>query len=275
MSAVINVSDSALFGLLLEGLEAYSIKHDNKYIVALETHAQLWGETNKSLPFKCHVNHISVDSSAVKSRGEVAPSALSLEMKKDIAHMFGGDYQHLGSFHTHPWLIGEKFGNEVVSNANFIRKKKLYDFSNGDHACEIGSPIIQVKNIDFSIALVMTIFTAEKADDRKDGEVTSDLYEFSLGNIKVWLKAQVYEHKAIESLVDIDIKALEIYDLYIDDLLENKQIISLPVPVKTTIVSPFFDNLDYYLKKFGRLNITSRKSYYSTAREAEKRPLVI
>jgi hypothetical protein len=126
MTATVNVSKSALFEMVMAAFEAYAVKHDGKNIVSLETHAQLWGKTNKTHPFKCSIEHFSVDSSAKQERGSVDPVPLSLEIKKDIAQAFGEGYSHLGTFHTHPWLRGEKLGKDLkIENTQTLRKYEL------------------------------------------------------------------------------------------------------------------------------------------------------
>lgn len=272
MTAKIKLTNSAFFSLLLEGLEAYAIKHQGKRDVAIETHAQLWGSWNKRLPFSCEIKHVSVDSSASKKRGEVAPNPLALELKKDIAHMFGDDYFHLGTFHTHPYILDEEIDEDsTVTSPSSIRRYKLYNFSEADHFCECNSPTIEVGKHEFSIALVMTIFAGKKADDRKDGSVDDSLFEFSLGNVKVWLKAQVYQHKPESSLSSDEREQLNIYGLTDYSPYQKQKFNSVPVPISTTLETPFLEDIGFYLEKFGRLSFDEGKSHYRTAEEAEKR----
>lgn len=277
MNATISIGDSALCTLLLEGLEAYAIKHDQKKFVAIETHAQLWGRANKKLQFKCRIEHASVDSSAIKKRGEVSPNPLALELKQDVAAMFGDKYQHLGTFHTHPWLKGEELVDDKrVLNARSIRENDLFDFSPEDYQCEIDEPTVHVNSKQFSIALVITIFAAQKADDRLDGALSSNLYEFSLGNIKVWLKAQVYEHIPSDNCSKEKLE--ELHNLYRkpgDPKNPNKKALSkselIPLPLETKLDSEFLQRMGYYLEGFGRLEIDPNDSNYSNTGKSEKR----
>ncbi|GGF76191.1 hypothetical protein [Alteromonas lipolytica] len=277
MTAKIKLTNSAFFSLLLEGLEAYAIKHQGKRDVAIETHAQLWGSSNKRLPFSCEIKHVSVDSSAKKKRGEVTVKQLALDLKQDVAAMFGDGYAHLGTFHTHPWVLKNPDHNvdenkaQCAESPSYIRRHKLYDFSEADHFCECNSPTIKVGKHEFSIALVMTIFAGKKADDRKDGPVDDSLFEFSLGNVKVWLKAQVYQHKPESSLSDDEHEQLNIYGLTDYSSYQKQKFNSVPVPVSTMLETPFLEKISYYLEEFGRLSIKGNKSIYRTAEEAEKR----
>lgn len=267
MTATVNVSKSALFEMVMAAFEAYAVKHDGKKIVSLETHAQLWGKTNKTHPFKCSVEHFSIDSSSKQERGSVTPEPLSLEIKKDIAQAFGEGYSHLGTFHTHPWLRGEKLGKDLkIENTQTLRKYELFDFSDSDHFCETDESTITVGNKRYSVALVMTIYAAEKADDRRDGPIDTNLVEFSLGNVKLWLKAQVYEHKVTETLTDDDKEALDMYSLKGHKDFDDNAC-SMPIPIDTDLEC----EADFFLEKFGRLNISSRKATYENSKTADKR----
>lgn len=268
MTAIINIENSAIFSLILEGLEAYAIKHASQKVVALETHAQLWGKVNQTLPFKCNIKHVSVDSSALKKRDSVRPNPLSLTLKKDVAAIFGADFQHLGSFHTHPWLLNESVGTGKIEGASSIRKERLWEFSRGDYNCEINNYTVEVKSKKFSVALVMTILAAGKANDIKDGLVDNHVYEFSLGNLKLWLNAQVYEHKPITKITSTDSQLLD--DIGMNDLsLDSIEL--LPVPIPTALNSEFLQEFKYICEKFGRLKIEQNSSEYREAAKADKR----
>jgi hypothetical protein len=276
MTSTIKVSKSALFEMVMAAFEAYAVKHDGKKIVSIETYAELWGKINKQHPFMCSIEHVSVDTSAKKERGGVTPNGLSLEIKKDIASVFGEGYQHIGSFHTHPWLKDEECVPNVlgdmllVENANSIRKYNLFNFSNADHACEVGNPMITIAKKEYSVALVMTIHATDKTNDVKDGRIESNLFEFSLGNIKLWLKAQVFEHKLTSTLTDEDKKSLDIYRLTKHKSF-NLKAFTQPIPIETNLECAFLEDFGYYLKGFGRLTINSANSEYRNTSSAEKR----
>ena len=261
MTATVKISKSAFFEMVMAAFEAYAVKHHGKHIVSLETHAQLWGKVNKTLPFKCSVEHFSIDSSAKQERDEVTPEPLSLIIKKDIAQAFGDGFSHLGTYHTHPYL--RKTEDETTQ---YIRREKLYDFSPSDHFCEIDEPTITVGKKLYSIAHVMTIYAAEKADDRKDGPIDANLIEFSLGNVKLWLKAQVYEHIATEALTEADWRKMDTYELTTHKDF-NRNVDSMPLPIETDLQC----DIDFFMEKFGRLKISSRKSEYESSETAESR----
>lgn len=268
MTAVVKINKSALFELVMAALEAYAIKHDKQKLVAIETGAHLWGSINKYLPFKCNIEHVSVETSAKRSRDSVRWEPSSLELKKDIASAFGDGFNYIGSFHTHPWLKNELYGAKKIEGPESIRKDKLFDFSPSDHKCEINSPEISIGKRKFSVALVMTVYSMERANDLKDGEIDSHIEEFSLGNVKLWLQGRVFEHKLLNLCSDAELKAFESYGLQVSNF---KGTDLLPIPVNTTIECKSFTDLDLYLKKFGRLTAEETGAEYLNSSKAETR----
>lgn len=262
MIAVVNVSKSALFELVMAAFEAYAIKHERNSEVAIETFAHLWGSYNKKGPFKCNVEHVSVETSAKRKRGSVQANTGSFELKQDIASVFGEGYAHLGNFHTHPWVKTE------VENAQEIRRQKLFDFSESDHKSEMGWGTITVGKKSYSVALVMTIFAMERANDQTDGFREINLNEFSMGNIKLWLKAQVFEHKPKQQLTAGEIDEFSMYGL---DISQYDADDVVPVPVSTNLKCPFLESMGTYLQGFGRLEIDDKSAYYRRTEDAEKR----
>jgi len=269
MTATIQMNKSALFELVMAAMEAYAIKHDGKKEVAVETIAHLWGTVNKNAPFKCKIEHVSVETSAERKRGSVWGNPESLKIKKDIASAFGDGYGYIGSFHTHPWLKNESLGGALkVEGPDSIRKYKLFRFSDGDHRCEVARPEITVGKKQYSIALVMTVFSMDRVNDQKDGRLEKKLFEFSLGNIKFWLKAQVFEHKSSELLSENEIAAFESYGLDYEDY-ESEQV--LPVPIDTELDCKALSSFDLLLKDFGRLKAEGNSAEYRNKDVAETR----
>ena len=272
--ATVSISKSAIFELIMAALEAYAIKHDRESKVAIETFAHLWGSHNKRLPFKCNVEHISVETSAKRRRDSVSSQYISLDLKKDIARVFGEGYNHLGNFHTHPYFKDEDKNKNKNKNkkdntytANKIRTKKLFNFSDQDHLSEINESTIEIGKHSFSVALVMTVFSMERADDRADGYIDSNLYELSLGNIKLWLKAQVFDHKEKSGLTDDELNDFSMYGLDASNYDDHD---TLPVPVTTDIDCDFLYS-GTYLEGFGRLEIDDTESTYKDTKSTEKR----
>lgn len=258
------VSKSALFEMVMAAVEAYAVKHDKQKTFSLETSAHLWGSINKKAPFKCTVNHVSVETSAKRTTGSVASMIESLNIKKDIARVFGEGHDYIGSFHSHPYMKDA----DDLEGPNCIRKYKCYHLSSGDHECEINDPQLTVGKKEYSVALVMTVFAMDRANDQKDGYVSINIHEFSLGNLKLWLKAQVFEHKKIEDLSDDDIKQFESLKLKYSDY-EGYDV--LPIPVDTNLECDFLSGLGTYLKEFGRVNADLKNTEYRNSQLAENR----
>ena len=261
MTATVKLSKSATFELIMTGLEAYAVQHDSQYTLAIETGAHLWGSINKRGPFKCNIEHLSTDTSARRTQDSLNFHPQSLTIKKEIASIFGKGYEYIGTAHTHPYL------KESGLNAALIRSEKLYELSSPDHICEINNPQIELGNKKYSVALVLTIFAMKRANDQKDGlTFTDNLKEFSLGNIKCWLYAQVFVHKAVEKLNPAEIKEFEVYGL---DFSEHEGEGNLPIPV-TTVLQTEVETETLY-QAFGRLKISDDNSLYIPKESAEKR----
>ncbi|OLQ85661.1 hypothetical protein BIY21_18950 [Vibrio ponticus] len=261
MTATISVSKSAIFELIMAGIEAYAVKHQGSKQISVETAAHLWGYVNKTHPFKCTINHVSVETSAKRTRSSVAFNSKSLLIKKDIAKVFGEQYQYIGTAHSHPYLRKE------VNDAAEIRKNSLYQLSEPDHRCEIGYPEIEVSGKLYSVALILTVHSMLKANDKKDGRhFDKPLTEFSLGNIKFWLYGRVFQHKTKASLSNEEKLSCGRYGLDISKYSDNQLI---AIPIDTALDSDVF--IDTLCSDFGRLKFTDNDSEYNLAELAEGR----
>ena len=261
MTATISVTKSAVFELIMAGLEAYAVKHQGSKRVSVETGALLWGYINKSHPFKCTVKHVSVETSAKRTRSSVEFSADSLRLKKDIAKVFGEQHQYIGTAHSHPYLREEFF------DAAKIRREKSYELSGPDHSCEYGNPEKEIGSKSYSVSLVLTLHAMMKANDKKDhSHFGEPMVEFSLGNIKCWLYGRVFEHKMKSSLSDEERHAFECYGLSLSNFHDDDVV---PVPIKTVLKSDVF--IDTLCKDFGRLTFSENKFEYDVAAIAERR----
>ncbi|MCB5358198.1 hypothetical protein [Vibrio lentus] len=261
MTATISISKSAMFELIMAGLEAYAVKHQASKKISIETGAHLWGSINKNHPFKCTINHLSVETSANRKPSSVSFSQKSLLIKKDIAKVFGEQYQYIGTAHSHP------YSRQEVSNAAQIRALKFYQLSSADHNCEIGYPEIEVSGRSYSVALILTLHSMLKANDRKDGQCFGEpLIEFSLGNIKCWLYGRVFQHKTKASLSDEERDSFERYGMSLANFSADE---ILPIPQHTMLESNIA--LDTICADFGRLKFIDNDSEYELASVAESR----
>lgn len=261
MAATISVTKSAIFELIMAGLEAYSVKHQGSKNVSVETGALLWGYVNKTRPFKCTIKHVSVETSAKRTGSSVEFSADSLRLKKDIAKVFGEQHQYIGTAHSHPYLRKESI------DAATIRREKMYELSSPDHRCEYKNPEIQIGGKSYSVSLVLTLHAMMKANDKKDdSHIGEALVEFSLGNIKCWLYGRVFEHKVKSSLNDEERHSFECYGLPLTEFHDDDIV---PVPIQTVLESDVF--LDTICKDFGRLKFSGNQSEYEVAAVAERR----
>ncbi len=269
MNAIVNFNKSAFFELLMSAVEAYTIKHKESQVIAVETYAHLWGKINKKLPLRCYVNHVSIETSAIRSRDSVITYTKSLEIKKEIADMFGEDYSYIGSMHTHPYVNGESLGGKSITSPECIRRNRLFHLSETDHKSECGMFFDVGKN-KFSVAAVMTLFSAKRATDRKDSYTCNDgTIELSIGNLKVWMFVQAFQHIEKSCLSDQQLKEAIKFNL---DLSRYNDDDLIPVPIATECNGS--DIMNWVLfKPFGRINIEDNSAEYIDKAISEKRTI--
>ena len=164
-------------------------------------------------------------------------------------------------------MKNESYGWKKIEGPESIRKDKLYNFTDSDHRCEVDSPEIMIGKNKFSVALVMTVHSMDRANDKKDGELSTNVQEFSLGNIKFWLTARVFEHKLLEHCSESECEAFESYGL---DISEVDGAL-LPIPIDTELECEALQYLDLYLKEFGRLSAEEKGANYRNKNIAETR----
>ncbi len=265
----VNISKEALFDMILAGLEAYSIKHDGQDIVAVETFAHMWGRTNKTFPFKCYVDHLTPETSAKRTRGSVEASHVSLQLKQDIAEVFGKGFEYIGTMHSHPYLkVEEEEGIVYEYDAKSIRKHKLYQCSKGDHKTEFTSSTVTVGKREYSVAVILTVHAMDRARDELDGAIDEQVFEFSLGNLKMWLFAQVFEHVDSDDLTDQDTSEFGKFKL---DINKFEGEFAFPIPVSTQLNCEALGISGFLFEGFGRLKINDKDSLYTNKGQAEKR----
>lgn len=190
------ISDDALFQMITAGLEAYCIRHPHKSMTAIECIGNLWGKyTSTTRTSKLLINSLTIETSAKMNRGWVKDEEESSKLKKTVAQLFEDRLTWLGDFHTHPWVESE------LSNAQMLRKGRGHDFSPADIACSYNSQPIEGTSL--MLSLVMTFYRMKRTNIERDGHINDNTWEFSIGNVKCWLHAQVYnvEEKVEEKTV--------------------------------------------------------------------------
>lgn len=179
------ISDDALFQMITAGLEAYCLRHPHKSMTAIECIGNLWGKyTRTPRTSKLLINSLTIDTSAKMNRGWVKDEEESGKLKKTVAQLFEHSLTWLGDFHTHPWVESE------LSNVQMLRKGRYYGFSATDIDNSYSSHPIE--DTSLVLSLVMTFYRIKHTNIELDGHIDDNTWEFSIGNVKCWLHAQVY-----------------------------------------------------------------------------------
>lgn len=194
------ISDDALFQMITAGLEAYCVKHPHKRETGIECIGQLWGHyTRTSRTSKFLIKSLTIDTSARMNRSWVQDDNETLDLKMKVAQLFQDSFIWLGDFHSHPYVESE------ISNAQMLRRGRNHNFSEADVARSWQST--PVEDTSLMLSLVMTFYRMQRTNIEKDGRIDDNTFEFSIGNVKCWLHAQVYnveEKTAEETVVETD-----------------------------------------------------------------------
>lgn len=182
------IKDDALFQMVTAGLEAYCIRHPGKRSTGIECFGRLWGSyTENARSSSLIVKSMTVDTSARMNNGWTENNQDTQALKMQVAELFAHRFQYLGDFHTHPYQQNEK--NSRLT-AQELRKQELFRFSDGDVENSLLS--LPIEGSDRMLSIVLTLFRMSRVNTELDGRIDENTLEFSVGNVKCWLRAQVY-----------------------------------------------------------------------------------
>ena len=179
----VHLSKPAITQMLLNGFEAFVIKHDGQRRSGIELHASLYGTVKKEKKnLHHHIEFISVDTTADMNGGYVAFNQEAQYLKEHIAEQIS--YEKIGGLHTHPYLLHE-------GDMNFIRSQGC-KFSPQD--IELFTAILDDEGKEHLVEVVLTIKQNERQNTQKDGflDEHENVFEFSVGNCKCFLRAQAF-----------------------------------------------------------------------------------
>ena len=200
------IKEAALMQMLLSALEAFAIKHLEKRVHTkyLETYGLLWGSFtkisgNNSKNLIYTISHLSIDTSARRSKNSVEPNDDALILKKDIITSFWPYYKFLGDFHTHPYKRNKDF------NYQNVERDKLFEFSKDDFASIQDFSEYWYEH-NYRIGIVVTIIDMERAT-KKVEQSKDNLLVFNLGNYRLWIKAYwtSYNRKGTKAKLSDDV----------------------------------------------------------------------
>ncbi|MCU8023914.1 hypothetical protein L5M16_20930 [Shewanella sp. SM103] len=106
MKHTVEVTQSALTQMLLNGFEAFVIKHGNYKRSGIEFHASIYGDievNDKEDKCRSIIQFISADTSAKMGSGSVDTSEEAEDLKEQLAEQMG--VYRLGNMHSHPYLL--------------------------------------------------------------------------------------------------------------------------------------------------------------------------
>ncbi|HDS1199527.1 TPA: hypothetical protein QDZ95_003051 [Shewanella algae] len=186
----VKVTDTALTQMLLNGFEAFVVRHSNNKRRGVEFSASLYGSKSRAdNSVHYDVAFISADTSSVMKGGSVLTNPEAVFLKQQLSSAMG--YEQLGEMHSHPYLLNEMSLNDVRTSGIHFSQADLNCFTEkldsirSDHELSSNTKITILE-------LVLTICQLERMNSKADGRLDDNLIEFSIGNCKCFLMAQVF-----------------------------------------------------------------------------------
>ncbi len=219
----IHLSKPVVAQLLLNGFEAFVVQHQGQLRSGIELHASVYGKVKRGKEkTKYKVEFISVDTTADMNGGFVESNDETQYLKEHLAEQMG--FERIGRLHTHPYLAHE--GNMV-----FMRTEGC-DFSHGD--IKLFTSELNTNNKPYLVEFLLAIKQNQRQNIRRDGFLgdARNVFEFSVGNCKCFLRAQAFS------------------------LDENGEL----VPEETFLQDEYLQEFEHWFAEFGRVRaIEGRK----------------
>ena len=213
---LIVIKEAALMQMVLSALEAFAIED------YCETYGSLWGSFtkisgNNTQNFIYTISHLTIDTSAERSKDDVEYNEEALILKKDIITSFWPYYKFLGDFHTHSYKRNKNF------NYQDIESKKLFEFSKEDFD-DIEKHAEYWYEHNYRVGIVITIIDMEKAIKRVE-QVKNSLLVFNLSNYRLWIKGYWTSYKKQKDKIEAKLVDDNVYLIcpYLTGLYEFSQ----------------------------------------------------
>lgn len=183
MKHVVEISKSALTQMLLSGFEGFVIKHGKNKRAGVEFHASLFGDIELRTNSWTHkIFFISPATSAEMLSGSVSYSREVSDLKEHLSEQLG--YYHLGKMHSHPYLRHEMGIDDVRTMGS--------DFSEADLNYVSDEIDLYERGHGYHLEVLLTIKHMYRESKKQDGRKADNVFEFSVGNCKCFLRAQVF-----------------------------------------------------------------------------------
>ncbi len=187
MRHYIDLTDQALLQIMLNSIEAYVLIHHKQKTSGIEMHGHFFGNTEKTSTTTRHkIEFFSADTSAKMKPDFCIPHEDCISLKSEITRCFS-NYHLLGALHTHPYLE-----HEIKSPDQHLKFMRTIgcEFSNDDRSAFFDK--LSQSGADYLIEGVFAINHRPRKSFEGDGKLDENLFEFSMGNLKCFIKIQVF-----------------------------------------------------------------------------------
>jgi hypothetical protein len=195
MRHYIELSEHALLQILMNGIEAFVVIHNNRKRSGVEIHGYCFGSTeNTTTTMRHKIDFFSADTSSVMMPEYCISDRDNRTIKSEIARSFSKNnkYQLIGSLHTHPYPSFEIEKMDNINQLTFMRNVGSH-FSKGDRDCFLQK--FKDYNLSYIIEGVFAINDRPRQSFEGDGQKEENMFEFSVGNLKCFIRFQVFSSK--------------------------------------------------------------------------------
>jgi len=187
---VVRLSEGALIGMILNGLEAYAVMHDRRARF-VETYGCLFGyqSTMHDRRTLYQVEMANIDTSAKRRPDGVKYFPEAMILKAETMHAYWPHLQYLGDFHTHPYDSCTRVRRARKEKGDAAGDDKGYFFSRGDKkSLATLSEQCRESNISYRVGLAVTIAPLE-GKKKEPAYVHSNCLAFNIKRHRMWITA--------------------------------------------------------------------------------------
>ncbi|UFS70168.1 hypothetical protein LPW11_20125 [Geomonas sp. RF6] len=188
---VVRLSEPALIGMILNGLEAYSVMHDRRARF-VETYGCLFGYQATMLDERTlyQVEMANIDTSAKRKADGVKYYPEAMILKAETMHCYWPHLEYLGDFHTHPYESCSRVRSAPREAGDGSGDSKGYFFSVEDKkSLRHLTKQCRENNIRYRVGLAVAIAALDDLKRKEPAHIHSNCIAFNIKRHRMWITA--------------------------------------------------------------------------------------
>lgn len=188
---VVRLSEPALIGMILNGLEAYSVLHDSRARF-VETYGCLFGYQAPMRDKRTlyQVEMANIDTSAKRKPDGVKYFPDAMILKAETIRSYWPHLEYLGDFHTHPYESCAKVRRARKEKGDCSGDDKGYFFSTGDRkSLRALTSHCKEKEISYRVGLAVTIAPLDDVKRKDPAYIHTNVIAFNISRHRMWISA--------------------------------------------------------------------------------------